>query len=368
MKCAIIEGFNIHTEIFPTWCQLLDQFDIDLYLPSNYGSSFRSFLPWMSEFLTYQVFDIATLTNTVLDGYDMVIFNTMSDSDFVQNTLNHHTLEGQKNYNYLSGTQDDDVNAQYQVLSNIYEFQRVSDGPTVFVYHLFSQLQELIDSVETYVPLNGNVYHLVLKPPSQTPNLTNFGQVLPIYQVPETIPVIYLARLGICGVINSEQRNYQLALDNVDNNITFKIIGTQSQPSYNDFVDDIAASGYQNQFEIHLDYEVEDYLDEVKNCKFIMPLVQDGSFYYTDRLTGSIPLALSFEKPLLLDEDLRAIYGFQEGYISYQNLADVKNQVVNISSSEYDDLVVEIKNERDRLITVNQGVVDTMLTYFGLSN
>jgi len=96
----------------------------------------------------------------------------------------------------------------------------------------------------------------------------------------------------------------------------------------------------------------EEMLDILKNVKFIMPLARDGGWFHTQRLTGTIPLALNNNIPLIIDKKLNDIYGlkgnvcynFDEGDVDFLNKFEVSLSIDDELYGRMTEKVIKCKN------------------------
>lgn len=96
----------------------------------------------------------------------------------------------------------------------------------------------------------------------------------------------------------------------------------------------------------------EEMLDILKNVKFIMPLARDGGWFHTQRLTGTIPLALNNNIPLIIDKKLNDIYGlkgnvcynFDDGDVDFLSKFDVSLSIDDDLYGRMTEKVIKCKN------------------------
>ena len=97
-------------------------------------------------------------------------------------------------------------------------------------------------------------------------------------------------------------------------------------------------------------------LEKLKECKFILPLPLPYSWYYKDRLSGAIPLAINNNIPMIMPARLNNIYQV-DGCITYErSVCEVMDRVLGMSDYEYMELVDSMvaykkKRSEENLIT-----------------
>ena len=87
----------------------------------------------------------------------------------------------------------------------------------------------------------------------------------------------------------------------------------------------------------------EKMIEKLRDVKFILPLSQQGGWFYWQRLTGTIPLAINLNIPLILDKKLAKIYNLEECGILYENkISEVLDLITSISEEKYYNLIENI--------------------------
>ncbi len=84
----------------------------------------------------------------------------------------------------------------------------------------------------------------------------------------------------------------------------------------------------------------ERMIEKLKEVKFILPLSKKDGWFYWQRLTGTIPLAVNLNIPMIMDKKLAEIYGLQAGCLMYQNrISEIMDRVLGLSDKDYCKLV-----------------------------
>ena len=84
-------------------------------------------------------------------------------------------------------------------------------------------------------------------------------------------------------------------------------------------------------------------IEKLKDIKFILPLSQQGGWFYWQRLTGTIPLAINLNIPLIIDNKLAKIYNLESCGLLYENkISEILESIMSISEDDYYKMVENI--------------------------
>ncbi len=87
----------------------------------------------------------------------------------------------------------------------------------------------------------------------------------------------------------------------------------------------------------------EKMIEKLKEVKFILPLSQQGGWFYWQRLTGTIPLAINLNTPLIMDKKLAKIYNLEDCSLLYESsITEIFEQITTISEEDYYKMVENI--------------------------
>lgn len=87
----------------------------------------------------------------------------------------------------------------------------------------------------------------------------------------------------------------------------------------------------------------EKMIEKLKEVKFILPLSQQEGWFYWQRLTGTIPLAINLNIPLIVDKKLAKIYNLDNCGLLYETaITEILEQITTISEEDYYKMVENI--------------------------
>jgi len=87
----------------------------------------------------------------------------------------------------------------------------------------------------------------------------------------------------------------------------------------------------------------EKMIEKLREVKFILPLSQQSGWFYWQRLTGTIPLAINLNIPLIIDKKLAKIYNLEECGILYENkISEIIELITSISEEKYYNIIENI--------------------------
>ena len=105
--------------------------------------------------------------------------------------------------------------------------------------------------------------------------------------------------------------------------------------------------------------------DLIDTVDFIITLFKCNSVYHKDRISGIIPLAISFCKPIIMDQNYKEINNFTFKNISYENnFDDFKKKIENtisMSDSQYCTIISDMLSYRNKNIKIQ---LDNFKTIF----
>jgi hypothetical protein len=101
--------------------------------------------------------------------------------------------------------------------------------------------------------------------------------------------------------------------------------------------------------------KTNDLVEKLRSVKFILPIGKKGGWFYWQRLTGAIPLAINLNIPLIIDEKLAKIYGLEQCSILYkENLTEIFESVLKMDDSIYHDYILKSVRYKRELCKNNE--------------
>jgi hypothetical protein len=96
-------------------------------------------------------------------------------------------------------------------------------------------------------------------------------------------------------------------------------------------------------------------IEKLKEVKFILPLTQQGGWFYWQRLTGTIPLAINLNIPLILDKKLAKIYNLEDCGLLYDSkISEILESIISISEENYYKLIENIVIYKKKQVSNNR--------------
>ena len=87
----------------------------------------------------------------------------------------------------------------------------------------------------------------------------------------------------------------------------------------------------------------DEIIEKLKEVKFILPLSKQDGWFYWQRLTGTIPLAINLNIPLIMDKKLSKIYNLDNCSLLYETeITEILESIMTISEEDYYKIVENI--------------------------
>jgi hypothetical protein len=84
-------------------------------------------------------------------------------------------------------------------------------------------------------------------------------------------------------------------------------------------------------------------IEKLREVKFILPLSKQDGWFYWQRLTGTIPLAINLNIPLIMDKKLSKIYNLDNCGLLYETeITEILESIMTISEEDYYKMVENI--------------------------
>jgi len=82
--------------------------------------------------------------------------------------------------------------------------------------------------------------------------------------------------------------------------------------------------------------KTEIMIKSLHRAKFILPLAKKKGWFYWQRLTGTIPLAINLNIPMIMDRELAEIYRMENYSLCYENsLLEIYDKVIEMKDDDY---------------------------------
>jgi hypothetical protein len=96
-------------------------------------------------------------------------------------------------------------------------------------------------------------------------------------------------------------------------------------------------------------------IEKLKEVKFILPLTHKDGWFYWQRLTGTIPLAINLNIPLVIDNKLAKIYNLENCGLLYENtISEILEKIMTISEEDYNKLIENIVIFKKQQASINK--------------
>ena len=332
---AVIEVNDYHLELLPFW---------QMYL-SDFNRNYLIFYPQSIHFRKKR--------GEIIGGTPGGLFETMIDPSNLRSLSEITGPVKTSQVNQLSG--------EFLLINTYLE-------PNATNYPLFIGLLDKFSSNFTKLIMVFHGYSPTILKESRLINIfKKYRQVFPVFLFPTfsrkvfgqyfltLFPLTKLVdhhisyclpiNVGIIGTI-TPQRDYLHLIEiakMVKANykkpfLKFIIIGAHPPPQYNSYlqqiVNTIQICGISEYIEIHINVDSDKLNEYLTRLHYIAPLTKDIQYLYTT-LTGSIPLAISQNIPLIISRQLAIIYGLVDQVVYQNSLMEVINYIINLSQNDY---------------------------------
>jgi hypothetical protein len=322
---ALIQLTKKHTEIFGTFLEIILKNNWDITIYYNLEADEYSFLPYYME-LFQTKFDIKSTHQLVedKDQFDYFIWTSSSDENYVPECF--------KSREYAEKS----IYVQHQAAHmKEYMYKNIVVSPVI-----------KIDNMNTYI----------------LPIYRNYKQIH--YIAAENQPIVFGIIGGIRTLKNGKilDRNLDLVKSIIEKfpneNYEFQFLMRKwdwmwISKKYPFLVK-------SKKIKAFFGLNTNDLIEKLKSVKFILPIGKKGGWFYWQRLTGSIPLAINLNIPLIIDEKLAKIYELNECSILYkENLTEIFESVLKMNDSKYHEYILKsVKYKREICKNNERNLID----------
>jgi len=304
---ALIQLTKKHTEIFGTFLEIILNNNWDLTIYYNLDADEYSFLPYYME-LFQTKFSIKSTHQLVeeKDQFDYFIWTSSSDEN--------HIPECFKTLEYA----DRSIYVQHQAAHmKEYMYKNIVVSPVI-----------KLENMQTYI----------------FPIYKNYKQLH--YQAGENQPIVF----GIIGGIRTLKNGKTL-----DRNLDLIKAIIEKYPNENYEIQFLMrkwdwmwiSKKYpflvkSKKIKAFFGLNTNDLIEKLRSIKFILPIGKKGGWFYWQRLTGAIPIAINLNIPLIIDEKLAKIYALEQCSILYkENLTEIFESVLKMEDSIYHEYILK---------------------------
>lgn len=96
--------------------------------------------------------------------------------------------------------------------------------------------------------------------------------------------------------------------------------------------------------------------------RYLLCIAEDDSWYYKDRLTGTIPLSYNYDLPLIIPGKLNNIYKIKVG-IEYDEPESIPERLREIDSTpgKYENIIQTLQEQKQEIVTENRKILERSL-------
>lgn len=120
--------------------------------------------------------------------------------------------------------------------------------------------------------------------------------------------------------------------------------------------------GYKN-LNYKVDVGTNHMIDIIQESKFVLPIPTPGSWFYQDRMSGSIPIALNNNIPMILPEDMAQMYELTDCSLTYkESLIEVIDHAIDMGEEEYMKLYNNLLKYKSKIFNRNLEVFKNIIS------
>lgn len=328
MKIGIYQNAPRHTEIMGTFLEYCIKNGFEIHLYTNMSQDIYSFIPYYQNLFGCKFYNHTPID--IVDDIpklDYIIANTNSD-----------------------------------ILPKCFESDESISHKIIYVSH---QNYHNKSFMKNHIIVSPNI-----KSEAYSKNKTSF--ILPIYgsfrdynlKIKKNIYAI-VGALREHGHDREIRHLIKLANKYKDRN-DFKIMMFMRKDDFMRFKSRCPSLIENKLFDFKIGLDTQQMMNLLQCVKFLLPLARKGGWFHTQRLTGTIPLSLNMNVPLICDHILNDIYKL-EGNVIYDfddnddNFLRIFDSTLNMPEKEYENLVKKVINTKDRIVSENFKGLDYLM-------
>jgi len=317
---ALIQLTKKHTEIFGTFLEIILKNNWDITIYYNLNADEYSFLPYYMN-LFQKKFEIKATHHLVedKDQFDYFIWMSSSDENYIPECF--------KSKEYA----DRSIFVQHQAAHmKEYMYKNIIVSPVI-----------KLDNIQTYI----------------LPIYKNYKQIH--YASHTNQPIIFGIVGGIRTLKNGKilDRDLEMIKKTIekfpDENYEFHFFMRKwdwmwISKKYQFLLKNAKIKSFSG-------LKTPDLIEKLRSVKYILPIAKKGGWFYWQRLTGSIPLAINLNIPMIIDEKLAKIYGMEECSILYkENLTEIFANVLKMEDDVYHEYILKNVRYKKEICKMNE--------------
>lgn len=315
---AIIQLSAKHTEIMGTFIEIIKYNNLNLVIYYDINADNYTFLYYYQQlFGTLDIRHPSLLMDEYMD-YNYYIFSSSGDD---------------------------------KRIDNIFKTPELSDK-TIFVMHQAHHLQPYMKKM------------IRVSPVINLPLSINIQYILPVYKSyyrNHNKKAKNKITFAVIGAIRfkksiSKDKNIQLIVDILEKypNDNYKIYFFMRNQDWKIITKKYRILLLNKHVKNYTGLSTIDLINKLREIKYILPLAKNDGLFYWQRLTGSIPLSINFNIPLVIDFELSNIYSLHDCAFIYNiMITEIFDQLINVDNDEYSNKIISIMKYKKEIYKNN---------------
>ena len=100
-----------------------------------------------------------------------------------------------------------------------------------------------------------------------------------------------------------------------------------------------------------------DLIENFRKSKFVLPLAKRDGYYHNKLLTGSIPIGINNNIPVVLDRKLQDYYQLDGSIVYNHSLLEVMDQILYMTDDDYTKLVKQLILQKKKISYKNENLL-----------